>query len=132
MTYKLTRELETGILTVIALVNGTQRLKLILDTGATVTTIDSNVLYMAGYRPEDSVGTEMVETASGIIETDLYELKEFKLLGILRKNFVIQAHDFLEYGIISDYNGLLGLDFFEEYKFCIDMITNELTINKIA
>lgn len=96
MTYKLTREIETGILTVIAVLNGTQRLKLILDTGATVTTIDSNVLYMAGYRPEDSIGNEMVETASGIIETDLYELKEFRLFGIIHQNFVVQAHDFLE------------------------------------
>ena len=42
--FALTREIETGVLTVIAVVNGTQKLKLILDTGATVTTIDSNLL----------------------------------------------------------------------------------------
>lgn len=130
MTYRLTREAETGIFTVIATVNGSQRLKLILDTGATVSTIDSNVLYMAGYRPEDAIGTEMVETANGIIETDLHEMKTFRLFGITRKNFIIQAHDFLEHGIISDYNGLLGLDFFEGYRFCIDMVTNELTITE--
>lgn len=40
---------------------------------------------MAGYRPEDAVGAEMVETANGIIETDLYELKHFDCLALLEK-----------------------------------------------
>ena len=30
----------------------------------------------------------------------------------------------------SRYNGLLGIDFFEDTKFCIDTTTNELTILK--
>lgn len=128
MTYHITREEETGLFTAMALINRSQRLKLIVDTGATITTIDSNILYMFGYRPSDAIGSELVETASGIIETNLYELSEFKLFGITREKFVVQAHDFLEHGIISDYNGLLGLDFFEGHKFCIDLTTNELSI----
>lgn len=130
MIYHLIRETETGLLTVVGLINGAHRLKLILDTGATVTTIDSNVLYMSGFRPQNSVGTALVETASGIIETDLYELKTLRLFGVTQENFVVQAYDFLTHGIVSDYNGLLGIDFFEGYKFCIDMTTNELTITK--
>lgn len=130
MTYQITREPETGLFTVIARFNGKQRLKLIIDTGATITTVDSNVLYMFGYRPSDSIGVEMVETANGIIETDLYELSELSLFGITKSKFVVQAHDFLEHGITSDYNGLLGLDFFEGCKFCIDMETCELSINE--
>lgn len=130
MIYHLIRETETGLLTVVGLINGAHRLKLILDTGATVTTIDSNVLYMSGFRPKNSVGTALVETASGIIETDLYELDTFRLFGVTQEKFVVQAYDFLTHGIVSDYNGLLGIDFFEGYKFCIDMTTNELTITK--
>lgn len=82
MTYAITKEPETGLFTVIARLNGNQRIKLIIDTGATVTTIDSNVLYMIGYRPVDVIGVEAVETASGIIETYLYELSEFHLFGL--------------------------------------------------
>ena len=130
MIYPITKEPEMGLFTVVARINGNQRIKLIIDTGATVTTIDSNVLYMFGYRPSDTIGIEVVETASGIIETHLYELSEFHLFGITKHKFVIQAHDFLEYGIVSDNNGLLGIDFFEGYKFCIDMVENELTIIK--
>ncbi len=103
--------------TVIARINGKQRIKLIIDTGATVTTVDSNVLYMFGYRPIDSIGVEMVETANGIIETDLYELSELSIFGITKSRFVVQAHDFLEHGITSDYNGLLGLDFLSAADF---------------
>lgn len=128
MTYQITKEPETGLFTVIARINGKQRIKLIIDTGATVTTVDSNVLYMFGYRPIDSIGVEMVETANGIIETDLYELSELSIFGITKSRFVVQAHDFLEHGITSDYNGLLGLDFFECCRFCIDMETCELSI----
>ena len=130
MVYSITREPEIGLFTALARIDGNRRIKLIIDTGATVTTIDSNVLYMFGYRPTDSIGIETVETASGIIETYLYELSEFHLFGITKPKFVIQAHDFLEYGIVSDYNRLLGMDFFEGYKFCIDTETNELTIIK--
>ncbi len=129
-TYRVIRETETGLLTVVGLINGSHRLKLILDTGATVTTIDSNVLYMSGFRPKDSGGIALVETASGIIETDLYEIENFRLFGITQEKFIVQAYDFLAHGIVSDYNGLLGIDFFEGYKFCIDMTTNELSIIK--
>jgi predicted aspartyl protease len=130
MNYQISRELETGLFTVVARINGKQRIKLIIDTGATITTVDSNVLYMFGYRPTDSIGVEMVETANGIIETDLYELSELSLFGITKSKFVVQAHDFLEHGITSDYNGLLGLDFFEGCKFCIDMEMSELSITE--
>jgi hypothetical protein len=33
----------------------------------------------------------------------------------------VQAYDFLAHGILSDYDGLLGLDFFENTLLCIDM-----------
>jgi predicted aspartyl protease len=131
MNFKLTREQDTGLFTVTALLNGVQRVKLILDTGATVTTLDSNILYIVGCRPEDSLGTALVETASGIIVTELFEIAEFKLFGITLHDFVVQAHDFLEHGVTSDYNGLLGLDFFEGQNFCINMGNNELSINQL-
>ena len=89
MTYSIIRETETGLLTAMGLINNAHRLKLILDTGATVTTIDSNVLYMSGFRPKDSVGIAVVETASGIIETDLYQIDTLRLFGITQKKFLV-------------------------------------------
>ncbi len=90
------------------------------DTGATHTTIDSNALYLLGYDLKDGIGTVEIETASGIIETKVFEVGTFSSIGLTKNKFQIQAYDFLAHGIFSDYNGLLRLDFLEGTKFCID------------
>ena len=129
MTYKFKRELESGLILVNIEVDGKYELKMILDTGATNTTIDSNALYLLGHDLKDSVGKVEIETANGIIETDVFELVSFASLGIFKQNFQIQVYDFITHGIFSDYNGLLGLDFLEGTKFCIDTAKNTITIN---
>ena len=129
MTYKFKRELESGLILVNIEVDGKYELKMILDTGATNTTIDSNALYLLGHDLKDSVGKVEIETANGIIETDVFELVSFASLGIFKQNFQIQVYDFITHGIFSDYNGLLGLDFLEGTKFCIDTVENTITIN---
>ena len=111
MNYNLIRETETGLLTVVGLINNSHRLKLILDTGATVTTIDSNVLYMSGFRPKDSIGTVLVETASGIIEVYVFRVAEFTALGITKHNIEICAYDFFAHNVLSEFDGVLGIDF---------------------
>ncbi|MBC7493476.1 MAG: clan AA aspartic protease [Flavobacterium sp.] len=103
-------------------------LKMILDTGATNTTIDSNALYLLGYDLKDSIGTVEIETANGIIETEVFEIERFSSLGIEKSKFEIQVYDFIAHGIFSDYNGLLGLDFLEGTKFCIDTTENTISI----
>jgi hypothetical protein len=47
---------------------------------------------------------------------------------LTKEKFQIQVYDFLAHGIFSDYNGLLGLDFLEGCKFCIDMKNNIITL----
>jgi predicted aspartyl protease len=103
---------------------------MVLDTGATNTTIDSNALYLFGYDLTDNIGNVRIETANGIIETEVFELDSFSSLGILKNKFQIQVYDFLAHGIFSDYNGLLGLDFFEGTKLCIDMSKNLITLTE--
>ncbi len=103
-------------------------LKMVLDTGATNTTIDSNALYLLGYNLKDNIGTVEIETASGIIETEVFEVGSFSSLGLAKDKFQIQVYDFLAHGIFSDYNGLPGLDFLEGTKFCIDTKLNTITL----
>ena len=78
-------------------------------------------LYLLGHDLKDSIGTVEIETANGIIETEVFELNSFASLGLIKEKFQIQVYDFLAHGIFSDYNGLLGLDFLEGTKFCIDI-----------
>jgi predicted aspartyl protease len=127
MIYKFKREPESGLILVNIEIDKKYELKMILDTGATNTTIDSNALYLLGHDLKDSIGTVEIETANGIIETEVFEIDSFSSLGIEKQKFEIQVYDFIAHGIFSDYNGLLGLDFLEGTKFCID--TNENTIS---
>jgi predicted aspartyl protease len=128
MTYKFKREPDSGLILVNVEIDNKYELKMILDTGASNTTIDSNALYLLGHDLKDNIGTVNVETANGVIETEVFELASFASLGIIKVNFQIQVYDFLAHGIFSDYNGLLGLDFLEGTNFCIDTKQNTITI----
>ncbi|MCW3108059.1 MAG: hypothetical protein JWQ09_2565 [Segetibacter sp.] len=75
---------------------------MVLDTGATNTTIDSNALYLLGYDLRDNIGTVEIETANGIIDTEVFEIETFSSLGITKQDFQIQVYDFLAHGIFSD------------------------------
>ena len=129
MTYKFKREPESGLILVNIEIDNKYELKMIFDTGATNTTIDSNALYLLGYDLKDNIGTVEIETANGIIETEVFDIKSFSSLGMTKEKFQIQVYDFLAHGIFSDYNGLLGLDFLEGTKFCIDTIENTISIS---
>jgi hypothetical protein len=104
---------------------------MILDTGCSNTTIDSNALYLSGYELKDSLEIVEIETANGIVESEIYEIESIYSLGIHKEKLQIQVYDFLAHGIFSNYDGLLGLDFFEGIKFCIDMVTDEITIDSV-
>ena len=129
MTFPFKREPESGLIIVNIEIDKKFELKMVFDTGATNTTIDSNALYLLGYDLKDNIGVVEIETANGIIETEVFELGSFSSLGQIKEKFQIQVYDFLAHGIFSDYNGLLGLDFLEGTKFCLDTKTNTITIN---
>ena len=129
MTYKFRRESDSGLILVNVEIDNRYELKMILDTGATNTTIDSNALYLIGYDLKDNIGLVEIETANGIIETEIYEVDLFVSLGLTKEKFQVQVYDFLAHGIYSDYNGLLGLDFLEGVTFCIDTLENIISIS---
>ncbi|MCX6237344.1 MAG: retropepsin-like aspartic protease [Bacteroidia bacterium] len=128
MTTPFRREPENGLIIISIEIDDKYELKMVLDTGATNTTIDSNALYLLGYDLKDNIGIVEIETANGIIETEVFEIDSFSSLGRTKNRFQIQVYDFLAHGIFSDYNGLLGLDFFEGTKFCIDTKLNTINI----
>jgi len=63
VTHKYFREKETGLILVNSEIDKKYELTMILDTGATNTTIDSNALHLLGYDLKDSIGTVEIETA---------------------------------------------------------------------
>jgi len=121
---------EEEIVIVEALIANKYDFLLGLDTAATHTTIDSNVLYLSGYELKNSIGEVEIETSNGIIVVEQYCLSEFECLGTRRQNFVIQVYDFLAHGITSDYHGLVGLDFLRDIKFCLDIKNGEINVHE--
>jgi len=97
------------------------------DTGASHTIIDSTALMLAGIFPDTNGQVVLLETAKGIIEAKLTKLKSFKSLNKKFDNFEIQTYDFIAAGILSEYDGVIGLDFFENTHFCIDLQENSIS-----
>lgn len=104
-------------------------LALALDTGASHTTIDLTPLLMAGYELKDNIGTIPMETANGEIDTYIFVIEEFSSLGLARKNMKVASYDFFAHGIFADFDGVLGLDFFEGHKVCLDLDKNLVTLH---
>ena len=105
---------------------GNHKIKIALDTAATHTVIDLNTLLMiAGYKPQ-VIGNSQVETSNGVITVEEFRLEEFEALGKKVASFKTMSYDFLEKGILSPYQGVLGLDFFEQTILTIDFINQEV------
>ncbi len=71
-----------------------------------------------------------IETASGVIDTQVFVLKEFSSLGITKRYFEVCAYDFFTYHFLTDFDGVLGLDFFSDTQFCIDLKKGVITIQE--
>lgn len=117
-----------NVILVAALFDG-YSVRLLLDTGASNTVIDLTTVILNGYEHNDNVGKVQIETAKGLIEARVFKIKELSSLSIRKTNLEIIAYDFIGNGIVSEFDGVLGLDFFKGRKICIDFIKLEITID---
>ena len=105
---------------------------LALDTAASQTVIDWNALFLAGCPiplEKDLKNTVPVETASGIMDVPMFEIKDFNALGINKTTFHVLTYDFLAKGLTSPYDGVLGVDFFrKQCVLTIDFVSEKLWI----
>ena len=59
------------------------------------------------------------ETAKGVIEAYIFEVKELTALGVTKHNVQICSYDFLGNNVLSEIDGVLGLDFFHKTDLLI-------------
>ncbi|MCL2073903.1 MAG: aspartyl protease family protein [Marinilabiliaceae bacterium] len=128
MTYQFKRDPESGMILVVVQLDKEYHLKMALDTGATCTTFDFNALHVDGYPTSDTIEKGAIETANGIVEVGLFKVDSLSAFGHTKNNMKVQVYDFLAHGILSDYEGVLGLDFFENTKFTIDMVNQTIEV----
>jgi hypothetical protein len=126
-SYTFKRELLSNLLLITAIIDNRFQVKIVLDSGATHTTIDSNALYLLGHELREFTGETLIETGAGVVQAKIYQLGQFTTLGITKKNFSFQVYDFLAHGIVSNYDGILGLDFLEGENFCINLQDNTIS-----
>jgi predicted aspartyl protease len=100
---------------------------LVLDTGATHTYINYSILINSGIRISDSVGEVLIETANGIISANKFIVKSLEVFGIKRENFEVSSFIFDDPE--ENYQGVVGLDFLSEVKFCLDLKKSEISIS---
>ena len=125
--YTFTRTTDESLILVKVQVNQSA-LYLALDTGATHTVIDTTALLLANCSLATFQDKPLLETASGIVSAELYDVNILQSLGITRKGFQVHAYDLIANGVLTEIDGVLGLDFFEGYKFCIDLVRKEISI----
>ncbi len=101
---------EGGLMVVNVEINNETSFRFLLDTGATDTYIDKNLLYIEQIQLKDSLGQVQVETANGLISVDVFEIPSLNVLGLSLSNYPIQVIDFIEHGMLSDHAGILGMD----------------------
>lgn len=129
MTFTFELPTEENVIIVNASIERKFEFRFALDTAATHTTIDSNVLYFSGYELKNSKGEKEVETSNGIIVVETFDIDQFECLGITKTNFEVQIYDFVAHGITSDYDGVIALNFLKNNKFCIDIQKGEINVN---
>jgi hypothetical protein len=106
-------------------------LHLAFDTGATHTIIDLTALLVSGIELPSTPEFTLFETASGVIEAQVLSIPTINFANIERVNFKLATYDYLANGILPDIDGVMGLDFLQGYKFCVDTVRRELSFTKI-
>ena len=92
-------------------------LRLALDTGASLTTLNTFALVMAGYDPATSPHRVELTTGSGLEYVPYLRIGKITALGQTREDFPVIAHTLPPSATVD---GLLGLDFFRDRQLTID------------
>jgi len=99
--------------------------KFAVDTGATISLINTDIMTALGYKQEDSIRTIKTLTASKIETVNEFQIDNIMAIGLLRRNFKIISRP-LPVGLGID--GLLGLNFFKDKELTIDFKLSEIQL----
>jgi clan AA aspartic protease (TIGR02281 family) len=99
---------------------------MILDTGATYTSISWSVALDIGDDPAVSPRRVSTITANGIIELPLITVDRMEIEGLEAENIDVTCQDIPE---LAGVEGLLGLSFLERFRSVIDYKSGFLEID---
>lgn len=94
----------------------TKTINMLLDTGATYTTIPWHVADALGYKPSESDNKATITTADGVLNVPLFVVDSIEVLGKKIENVTVMIHDLPE---TSRVDGLLGLSYLRNFDLSI-------------
>ena len=104
---------------------GDMIVRLALDTGATSTLINSQIMILLGCDPATSPDRIQVTTGSGVELCPRVTVQCLEALGKSINNFPVLPHTLPP---TSQVDGLLGLDFFRGFQIIINFRNGTITI----
>lgn len=105
------------------MINGLYELTLLLDTGASITAINSDSLKKLGL-PSRSDRTIILDTAGSKVTSSLITIKSFSAGAQTINNLDIASIRFKN----SQFDGLLGMNFLDNFRFIIDQKQRKLLL----
>jgi predicted aspartyl protease len=117
-----------GLIVVAAKIHGPtsfRAVQLALDTGASLTTINADILALLGYDPAVSTDRLRMTTGSGVEFVPRLPIDRLETLGQQRIGFPIVAHTLPPSASVD---GLLGLDFLRGQELLIDFRNGWVTL----
>ena len=108
-----------------AVINGQESVKLIIDTGATLTILSPKVIQDLGLNFDDAQQFMEFSTANGVVKAPLMSLESVKI-----QNHLVTD---LQVGVLStfsssEFGGLLGMNFLNQFAFFIDQKNSTLEL----
>ena len=101
---------------------------LAVDTGASHSVIDLTALLLIGFTMKDIVRTVQLETGKGVVDAYIFKVTSFNCLGKIMQNMEVCSYDFIGNAIFSDFDGVLGLDFFKNSELNINFKNNTISL----
>jgi len=97
--------------------------RLALDTGATGTMVNWDLLVLVGYDPAAVQERIQVTTGSGVEYVPQVKLRRIETLGTERQDFPVLCHTLPPTAMVD---GLLGLDFVRGGRLTVDFVSGSV------
>jgi len=108
------------------LLNNSQNAVLLLDTGASLSIISTELLAVLGIPHQHTIKTAWFNTAGGRVKAPIIKLNSLAMDGVVVEN--------IEAGVIGEFDnkrfdGLLGMNFLRHFEFIIDQNEHKLKLS---
>ena len=112
-----------------ARINDRVAVRLLIDTGASMTVLRDDILLAAGLFKPARPSLQLFSTANGLVEGAVYRLDNLSIGDQNVANIEVAA---LDLASLHSADGLLGMNFLKHFKFFIDQTKPELRLSSFA